>query len=37
MVVIHGEIKRTPKLEKAIAEVILQLEAKCTEKQAAAS
>ena len=28
MVVVHGEIKRTPKLEKAIAEVILQLEVK---------
>lgn len=25
-VVVHGEIKRTPKLEKAVAEVILQLE-----------
>lgn len=25
-VVVHGEIKRTPKVEKAVAEVILQLE-----------
>lgn len=25
-VLVHGEIKRTPKLEKAVAEVILQLE-----------
>ena len=26
MVVIHGEIKRTPQLEKAIATVIMQVE-----------